>query len=110
MVVFSSAEGKSSASAPIGPDGHYSIDNIPSGAVKISVETASAKPVKAPPGGMPTPPPGAMPKDIGPSMYNQAPQPKGKYVAIPENYADPEKSGLTYTVTGGSQSYDIDLK
>jgi hypothetical protein len=111
VVVFTSTEGKSSASAQIGPDGQYSIDKIPAGPVKISVETNSAKPAKAPPrGALPTPPAGAMPKDIDPSKYNQASQPKGKYVAIPENYADPEKSGLTYTVTSGPQTHEIDLK
>jgi hypothetical protein len=79
--------------------------------VEIGVETKSAQPAKAPPrGAMPTPPPGAIPKDVGSSMYNQASQPKGKYVPIPENYADPEKSGLTYTVTGGPQTHEIDLK
>jgi hypothetical protein len=110
-VLFVSTEGRGSASTEIGPDGQYSIDKIAAGPVKISVETKSAKPVKGPPrGAMPTPPAGAMPKDIDPSKYNQPSQPKGKYVAIPENYADPEKSGLTYTVTGGSQPHDIDLK
>ena len=108
-VVFNSTEGKPSASASIEPDGHYSIDKIAAGAVKITVETKSAQPVKGPPGGMPTPPPGAFPKDA-PSMYNPASQPKGKYVPIPENYADPEKSGLTYTVVAGAQPHDIELK
>jgi hypothetical protein len=108
-VLFVSTEGRGSASTEIGLDGKYSLNKVPAGPVKISVETKSAQPAKGPPGGaMPTPP--NMPKDVGPSMYNQAPQPKGKYVPIPENYADPEKSGLTYTVTGGPQPYDIDLK
>ena len=29
---------------------------------------------------------------------------------IPGMYADPESSGLTYTVTGGNQTHDIVLK
>jgi hypothetical protein len=108
-VLFVSTEGRGSASTEIGLDGKYSLNKVPAGPVKIAVETASTKPAKAPPGGMPTPPPGAMPKDV-PSMYNQASQPKGNYIWIPENYADPEKSGLTYTVTGGPQTHEIDLK
>lgn len=45
---------------------------------------------------------------------NQKAQPpagplKGRYVEIPENYTDPTKSGLTYTVKPGSQTHDIDL-
>lgn len=35
---------------------------------------------------------------------------KRKYVAIPSQYKDPEKSGLTCTVQGGSQNFDIQLK
>jgi hypothetical protein len=29
---------------------------------------------------------------------------------IPEKYRDPEQSGLTYTVKGGKQEFNIDLK
>jgi hypothetical protein len=32
------------------------------------------------------------------------------YVKIPDEYSDPDKSGLTHKVTGGSQNKDIDLK
>jgi hypothetical protein len=35
---------------------------------------------------------------------------KEQYVPIPASYKDPEKSGLTYTVTGGTQTHDIELK
>ena len=31
-------------------------------------------------------------------------------VALPKKYEDPEQSGLTYTVTGGSQPHDIKLE
>ena len=33
-----------------------------------------------------------------------------RYVAIPPDYADPKRSGLTHTVVGGAQVYNIDLK
>jgi hypothetical protein len=33
-----------------------------------------------------------------------------KGIKIPENYSDPQQSTLTYTVKGGSQKHDIDLK
>jgi hypothetical protein len=102
-------QGQQSLSARINADGTYSIEKIAAGPVKISVETKTAQQVKGPPRGMPTPPPGAIPKDA-PSIYNQPSQPQGKYVPIPENYADPDKSELTYTVIGGSQTHNIDLK
>ena len=108
QVLFYSV-GQATATSPIGPDGTYNIDKIAAGPVKIAVETASAKPAKRPPG-IPTPPPDAMIKDASTSpLYNPQGQSKGKYVPIPEEYGDAEKSGLTYTVTGGSQSHDIDL-
>jgi hypothetical protein len=31
-------------------------------------------------------------------------------VNLPEKYGDPEKSGLTYTVASGSQTYDIKME
>jgi len=34
----------------------------------------------------------------------------GLAVAIPPNYADPHRSGLMHTVTGGKQTYDIQLR
>jgi hypothetical protein len=102
-------QGQPSQSTRINADGTYMIDKIALGPVKIAVETKSAQPVMGPPHGMPTPPPGAIPKD-SPSIYNSSSQPQGKYVPIHENYADPEKSGLTYTVTGGPQTHEIDLK
>jgi hypothetical protein len=33
-----------------------------------------------------------------------------RYMSIPSKYKDPKQSGLTYTVKGGSQSYDIQLE
>ncbi|HTU18415.1 MAG TPA: hypothetical protein VMG10_10180, partial [Gemmataceae bacterium] len=33
-----------------------------------------------------------------------------RYVPIPSQYADPDKSGLTYTVKPGKQPYDIKLQ
>ena len=36
--------------------------------------------------------------------------PTPKPSPIPKKYQDPEKSGLTYTVTKGSQEHDIKLE
>lgn len=105
------SEGQGTASSPIGPDGSYKVDKVPAGEVKIGVETKSVKPAanfNRP--AMPTPPPDALPKDAAASIYGPPSQPMGKFVAIPDSYADPKSSGLTYTVKPGPQPYDIDLK
>jgi hypothetical protein len=102
--------GKSSVVSQISPDGSYTIAKIPTGPVKIAVETGSAKPAAAPKGM--TPPPGAanLPPDAANSPVYGGQKPSGgKYVPIPENYGDPEKSNLTYTVQSGSQTHNIDL-
>jgi hypothetical protein len=36
--------------------------------------------------------------------------PEPKYVKIPETYADPDKSGLTYTVKSGKNVHDIEMQ
>lgn len=84
--------------AEIQSDGSYRLNNVPLGTVKIAVKPQEGQE-------MPT----AMPRD--PKNY-------GKFKAaaterkssIPDKYTDPEQSGLTYTVTQGSQQHDIDLK
>ena len=116
QVIFTNADGKGTLKADIQPDGSYTIERMPSGLAKIAVDTSSLRPVpqaarNAPhiPAG---PPPDQVPPgvDVGKTIYG-ATRPQGqKYVPIPENYSDPEKSGKTYTVTGGSQQYDIRLE
>jgi hypothetical protein len=102
--------GKSSVVSQISPDGSYTIAKIPTGPVKISVETGSAKPAAAPKGM--APPPGAAnlpPEAANSPVYGGQKPSGGKYVPIPENYGDPDKSNLTYTVQSGSQTFNIDL-
>lgn len=36
--------------------------------------------------------------------------PRGQTITIPPSYSDPERSGLTHTVIGGKQTYDIELR
>jgi len=91
--------------SPISPNGTYSIKNVLAGPVTIIVETKTAKPA--------TPPPQAKMKDVPPDaqkgMY-KAQGSSGKYVKIPDKYGDTKESGLTYQVTSGSQTHDIELK
>ena len=88
--------------APIGPDGTYFIGDPPKGTVKIAVK------------GIPGAAPQALPRD--PSLGRKkasATCPPSKIldmgVAPPAKYASPETSGLTYTVKGGKETFDIPL-
>jgi len=120
-VTFFSVEGKGAAfPSPIQGDGSYSLRQVPPGEVKITVETESRNPA-------PQKNPQAaakartymemMQKKMKEEMAarGQGPTPmqlpsKEQYVPIPASYKDPEQSGLTYTVTGGTQTHDIELK
>lgn len=79
-------------------EGTYAIEQVPAGSVKVSVETFQSKVTAVP----------NMPKDILPPGGTPAAVP-GKYVPIPPQYKDPLRSGLTFTVGGGSQKQDFDL-
>jgi hypothetical protein len=71
----------------------------------------------APPGGLkdgqPTnmqPPKGDIPAGMADTPLYNTPPKQAPAAKIPEHFANPEKSGLTYTVVKGSQSYNIVLK
>jgi hypothetical protein len=117
-VTFVSANGVTRP-GPIAEDGTYTINQLPTGPAKIAVETDSVKPLggtgkgKTASGGPPPkkygPPPGSEQGSVPykpPDLSERA----NRYVQIPEKYADFDKSGLTYTVTGGSQKHDIVLE
>jgi hypothetical protein len=108
MVVFTPADGGNPISAEIQPDGTYTIEKVPVGAAKVSVQTAYLKPVPGGAGRGYGPPPDA-PNEAG----YKPPDPSGtkdKYTAIPSQYEEAATSGLTYTVTSGSQKHDITLE
>jgi hypothetical protein len=112
-VTFISTDGKQTLSTPIKDDGTYSIENMPVGPVTITVETeslasAAQAATQAGKSHRNTPPPGSgAPPGYGGS---DAADFAKRYVKIPDNYANPDTSGLTYTVTPGSQTHDIELK
>jgi hypothetical protein len=106
--------------SPIEEDGSYTIRNIAAGKVKITVETDSARPpldkadkaAKGPKG----PRGGRVSQDflkqnlekMNPQMAD--PERAKRYVQIPPNYREPDKTNLSYEVKGGKQEHDIDLK
>ncbi len=83
----------------LGEKGAYSVPNVPTGPVKIAVTspnptTVTVRPSKKPGGGPPRP----------------AQEAVTGWFAIPEDYADFDKSGLTHTLKTGQNKFDIDLK
>jgi hypothetical protein len=102
------------ASTAIQEDGTYSLDNAPTGEVKVSVSNAHLKGandgIKRGPGG--GPPPASQnikaPPEVMAKMPQQPPDnkltPIGKYIPIPDKYGKPETSGLSTTIKGGNQT------
>jgi hypothetical protein len=103
-------EGGFVGNATIDENGKYSV-KAPTGPVKISVDNGMLQPPGAAAAGRgrgPSPPktmPGLKRPDSEPPKKMP-----GKYVPIPQKYANPEESGLTHTVTSGSQTFDIKLE
>jgi hypothetical protein len=103
-VTFLGADQKP-ASSPIQPDGTYTISQVAVGPAKVAV----TPPIKAAsmPRGMKMDP-GAIGGPAGSAATAAASQ--GKPPSIPEQYLDPNKSGVVCTVQRGTQEFNIDLK
>jgi hypothetical protein len=103
-VTFVHPEGKASATTQIGEDGSYTIPKIPPGDVKICVDTSMLNPAgrTAP---KYSPPPG----QNSPYAPSDASDGGKRYVAIPPDYADPDKTTLTLTIKGGKQEHNIEM-
>jgi len=94
-VTFVGPDGKE-VSGPINPDGTYTVNDPPLGEDKIAIKGIPGM-VNAPP-----PPQGELPGMKG------MPAPPKMAVPPPAKYANPA-NGLTFKVTGGKQTYNIDL-
>src|SRR5215472_1107620 len=104
-VSFFSKEGDPGTNAPIDLNGKYTIQ-APIGDVKISVDNSMLKPGAAKGGGQRV----GKQQGAGPRPGGDDPTViTGKYIEIPAKYADPNKSGLTYTVKKGEKEHDIIL-
>jgi hypothetical protein len=108
---------KGSLSTAIGEDGSYQFVNIPPGEVQIAV----APPVREQARSLPpnlnwekikaSHPPGFSEEALKQKMgYRPAPPAAAVSISLPQKYTDPTQSGLTYTVTSGSQPHDIELE
>jgi hypothetical protein len=103
------AEGKGTAVGSIGEDGMYKVTDVPTGPVKICVDTRSMNPeARADKFTKYSPPKdSAAPKGFGAGPDRA--ELERRYVPIPVRYASEETTDLTTTVSGGSQKYDIEL-
>lgn len=79
----------------IKPDSTYRIEGIAAGAVKVSLNSPDPGEMKV-----------AMRKK---DQEPPAPKDRSKWFAIPEDYADFDKSGLTFNLKRGSNNWDIPL-
>jgi len=101
------AADKRNATTTIKEDGTYTVENVPVGPVKITVDTDALKPKAGVGGPSYKPPPGMTPPG-GYAPPDPAEMAK-RYVQIPPQYADQDKTTLTYTVKSGSQEHEIKL-
>src|SRR5262245_47087761 len=102
-VIFHAADGRSD-SGNIDREGNYTISQAPVGPVKVPVDTGPARPVPPPKITAPGKDP---PKHPGDKAGANPPAAPPRKVVIPEKYKHPDQSGLTFTVTGGKQTFDF---
>ena len=111
QVTFVTVNGGFVSSGHIDQNGNYRI-NAPVGEVLIGVDNSMLRPGggggKGGKGGGGNAPKGGAAHPNRPDSEPENPI-KGRWVNIPLIYADPQQSGLKYTVKPGSQTYDINL-
>jgi len=112
-ITFSSEVGKHQVASAYIIRGKYTIKDFPAGPVKIGIESFEpprqeqldqARKGPSPAEGMKSY------RKVPPELEELANGPPLKHVPIPSSYANPDKSGLEYTVESGSQTHDLDLK
>jgi len=108
-VIFHGTDGRVDSGA-IDSEGRYTIPQAPIGPARVTVQVGQSGPVPRVSGPGRT----AAAKHPGDAKAGTHPSkagaPQGKPLVIPPKYQDPTQSGLTWTVTGGNQTYDIKLE
>jgi hypothetical protein len=95
--------------ATIGPDGAYSVTDVPAGETGVAIETESAKPHTKTMADYGAGKGQKVQLEPLPSGGNQ-PASAEHFVAIPTKYNNKKTSGLTVTLAGGKQSHNFDLE
>jgi len=106
-IQFAPDNGAPMVTVPI-VDGKYTVEKVPPGPAKVGVTSTYSDPSQMTPMQRMAKAGKGLPPDA--LEHLQAGGPPKKGIKIPDSYADPEKSNLTYTVKGGSQTHDFDLK
>jgi len=102
-VAFITSKGQS-ISSPIGEDGKYTVEKVPVGDAKITVETETLNPARKMGGRKYSPPPSAS----GSTYTPPDPTAQAKrYVPIDPKFGEQGTTPLTYTVKGGNQTFEI---
>jgi hypothetical protein len=97
VVVLVGADGKTSDPGPVQTDGTYSIAHAPAGTVKVAFDNPPPPPVDRHAGA----------KD--PEAKEKAEE-AARYVPTPQQYKDPEKTGVTLTLKRGkNENADVNL-
>lgn len=100
-IAFVNSDGKAWV-GPIEQDGSYSVANVPTGEMKITVETSSQKRAAAAPSYKP-------PEDAPAGGYKPPPV-VDRYTAIPKIYENADDTPLTVTVKSGKMEHNINLE
>ena len=111
-VAFEAQDGKRVGSGNIDFNGNYTVNDAPVGPCRVTVRVPQVgmippgmRAAAKPPGNMPPmKPPGGEADVPTPSLIDPS-----KIVQVPGKYANPETSGLTFTVEKGEQTYNITL-
>jgi len=98
-VAFVSADGQSVDTSEIDAEGNYTMRRAPVGPVKISV-------IVSPPSNIPSP--NMKMGDKGGRIKSETAG--KKFVPVPERYRSSETTPLTYTVTSGEQSHNVEIE
>jgi hypothetical protein len=101
LITFMAEQGDAVARGKIEKDGTYRVNKVPVGNVKIGIQASEPPKYGA----------GMIPKEEAAKLGKKATAvDPGDHVTLPKQFADPNKSGLTYTVKHGPQEHNISLK
>jgi hypothetical protein len=93
LVIVQGADG--SATGYTDDDGHYKIENVPLGEVRIAVNTDAGK--------------GAMKSRQMAQSQGKQKGPLPKMVDVPAKYANPNSSGITTTIEKGENTFAVQI-
>jgi hypothetical protein len=113
-IVFAPESGATPVTAPI-TDGKYTAEKVPAGPAKVGITSIFTPGMQVNPmqramqGGMPPTKGAELPEQAKKLLEGASQAKEKKGVPIPDMYASPTTSGLSYTVKSGKQTQDFPL-